>query len=260
MSTATNDSDVWQQFLTWLRSAEPRGDVEGMLRQYRGSLLDSGGNEDEAHHAIGVIMRRLNDPEQKTVEAWGLLFDKVFSSSDPAFRITANALLAEVASGRTPGRALDVCMGEGRNTVFLAEHGWQATGIDVSAEGIARARQRAAAAGVTVTTVHASAAEFDYSRQAWDLISFLYAPVPITNRDFVARATATLAPGGVVVVESFASDREQLRRKPVDIDPRDLRAAFAGFDIQRLDDVVDRPDWADAPERMVRMVAAKPAS
>jgi hypothetical protein len=64
----------------------------------------------------------------------------------------------------------------------------------------------------------------------------------------------------VVVVESFASDRDEQRRRPVDIDPRDLRAAFAGFDLERLDDVVDRPDWADAPERMVRMVACRAAA
>lgn len=255
-----DELQTWQQFLDWLPGATPRGGVEEMMRAYRAWIAERGASEEEAHHAIGVIMRRLNDPEQKTTDAWRLLFDKVFTSSDPEFRTEPNALLAAVAASRPPGRALDVCMGEGRNTVFLAEHGWQTTGVDVSTEGLARARERARTAGVTVSIVQRSAIEFDYGREAWDLISFLYAPVPITDPAFVAWATAALRPGGVVVVESFASDREAPRRKPVDIDPRDLREAFAGFKIERLEDVIDVPDWAQEAERMVRMVAEKPAA
>jgi SAM-dependent methyltransferase len=150
-------------------------------------------------------------------------------------------------------------MGEGRNTVFLAQQGWRTTGIDVSSEGLDQARQRAADANVELTLIQESADAFDYASQGWELISFLYAPVPITDPAFVARATTALRPGGVVVVESFASDREAPRRKPVDIDPRDLREAFIGFNIERLEDVIDVPDWAQEAERMVRMVAEKPA-
>jgi SAM-dependent methyltransferase len=254
------DDEIWERFVGWLTDAPAKGGVEEMLRDYRGWMVaQQGSSEEAAHRAIGVIMRRLNHPGQQTTSAWALLFDKVFSSAEPAFRTTPNALLADVAGARPPGRALDVCMGEGRNAVFLAQHGWNTTGVDLSKEGLARAQDRAAQAGVSLTAIEGAASEFDFGSQAWDLISFLYAPVPISDPQFVARATATLNGGGVVVVESFASDREQQRRKPVDIDPRDLRVAFAGFEIERLDDVVDRPDWADAPERMVRMVAIKAA-
>ncbi|HET8586736.1 MAG TPA: methyltransferase domain-containing protein [Candidatus Limnocylindria bacterium] len=257
---ATPEQRTWDGFLAWLQDAPARGGVEELLRDYRASLIQRGRSEEDAQQAIGIVMRRLNDPQQQTIGAWALLFDKVFASEQPAFQTERNALLAAVVDRRPPGRALDVCMGEGRNAIFLATRGWRTTGVDVSSEGIARARERAAVARVDVTLVQRPATEFDFGRQAWDLISFLYAPVPITDPGFVARASATLTPGGVVVVESFASDREQARRKPVDIDPRDLRAAFAGFEIERLDDIVDRPDWADAPERMVRMVAVKPAA
>lgn len=253
-----SDVGIWEHFLAWLREAPARGGVEELLREYRASLMERGQSEEDAHGAIAIIMRRLNDPQQQTTRAWALLFDKVFSSAQPAFRTAPNALLAEVAAGRAPGRALDVCMGEGRNAVFLAQCGWDTTGIDLSKAGIAHARARAAEAGVSLTTIEGSAIEFDYGSQPWDLISFLYAPVPITDPAFVSRATATLRAGGVVIVESFASDRNQQRRKPVDIDPRDLRAAFGEFEIERLEDVVDRPDWADAPERMVRMIASRP--
>jgi SAM-dependent methyltransferase len=252
--------ESWEHFLAWLREAPARGGVEELLREYRASLIGRGQSEEDAHRAIGMIMRRLNDPGQQTTRAWALLFDRVYSAADPAFRTAPNALLAAVASSRRPGRALDVCMGEGRNAVFLAQQGWDTAGIDLSTQGLARARARAADARVSLTIIEGSAIEFDYDSERWDLISFLYAPVPITDPAFVSRATASLRAGGVVVVESFASDRDEQRRRPVDIDPRDLRAAFAGFDLERLDDVVDRPDWADAPERMVRMVACRAAA
>jgi SAM-dependent methyltransferase len=245
--------ETWLRFLAWLPTAEPRGDVELMLRQHREWLAAHGATEDEAHGAMRDIMRRLNEGG----EGWRLLFDKIYASPQPVFRTSANALLAQVATSRRPGRALDVCMGEGRNTVFLAQQGWRTTGIDVSSEGLDQARRRAADASVELTLIQERADAFDYASQRWDLISVCYAPVPITDPAYVARLTQTLEPGGVVVVESFASDREERVRKPVDIDPRDLRDAFAGFAIEELQDVIDVPDWAQQAERVVRMVAEK---
>jgi SAM-dependent methyltransferase len=255
---ARDVTTTWREFLDWLPSAEPRGDVEGMLLQYRSWIGAHGGSQDDAHHAMGVIMRALNDPATDgRIEAWRLLFDKVYLSDRPVFSQRPNALLAETVRSLEPGAALDVCMGQGRNAVWLAEQGWQVTGLDVSPEGIALARERAARAGVTPTFVRQEADAFDYSRQPWDLVVVTYAPVPIADPRFVNRLTDTLVPGGMVVVESFGSDRDAPRRKPVDIDPDELRAAFASLEIRRLEDVVEPPDWAEAPERLVRMVAIR---
>jgi 2-polyprenyl-3-methyl-5-hydroxy-6-metoxy-1,4-benzoquinol methylase len=41
-----------------------------------------------------------------------------------------NRLFAAEVEGLEPGRALDVACGEGRNAVWLAERGWQVTGVD----------------------------------------------------------------------------------------------------------------------------------
>lgn len=43
-----------------------------------------------------------------------------------------------------PGHALDVGCGTGTNVIYLAGHGWQATGVDFSAAAIERARHNAA--------------------------------------------------------------------------------------------------------------------
>lgn len=48
-----------------------------------------------------------------------------------------------------PGKALDLGCGTGTNCVYLAKHGWQATGVDFVPRAIEAARRKAAADGVS---------------------------------------------------------------------------------------------------------------
>jgi SAM-dependent methyltransferase len=57
--------------------------------------------------------------------------------------------IPELIESLPPGRALDAGCGTGRLAVQLAEHGWQVTGVDGVEKPLARARERAAAAGVS---------------------------------------------------------------------------------------------------------------
>ncbi|ASN51224.1 bifunctional 2-polyprenyl-6-hydroxyphenol methylase/3-demethylubiquinol 3-O-methyltransferase UbiG [Sinomonas sp. R1AF57] len=60
-------------------------------------------------------------------------------------------LVQLVESGRIPpGRSLDLGCGEGDNSVFLARHGFEATGVDFAPAALAKARSKAEAAGVVV--------------------------------------------------------------------------------------------------------------
>ena len=45
-------------------------------------------------------------------------------------------LLVEAASKLTPGRALDLACGTGRNALWLAQHGWDVTAVDASPTAI----------------------------------------------------------------------------------------------------------------------------
>jgi cyclopropane fatty-acyl-phospholipid synthase-like methyltransferase len=65
-------------------------------------------------------------------------------------------LIALVAEGRLrPGRAVDLGCGTGANSVFLAQHGFDVTGIDFAPAGLAKARAAADRAGVRVRFVEA---------------------------------------------------------------------------------------------------------
>ena len=79
-------------------------------------------------------------------------------------------LVKLVESGRiAPGRAIDLGCGTGSNAIFLAQHGFDVTGVDFASSAIEKARQRAEEEGVTVefvvddlTTLERVAGPFDF--------------------------------------------------------------------------------------------------
>ena len=190
-------------------------------------------------------------------DAWPLIFDNIFTSRTPNFSTAPSPLLMAAVQGRPAGTALDIGMGQGRNAVALAKQGWTVTGIDISDEGLAVAKANASLAGVTLTAVHATDAQFDYGHNRWDLIAVIYGPGSTADERFVQRLSDALKPGGLVVVESFASPRSAARRRPVDIDPADLLRAFAGFRLLRFEDADGVSEWDPQTTSLVRMVAQK---
>lgn len=58
--------------------------------------------------------------------------------------------LVESPSALAPGRALDIGCGTGTQAVYLAQRGWQVTGVDAIERALAQARLKADAAGVNV--------------------------------------------------------------------------------------------------------------
>lgn len=247
------DEEVWRQFLGWLAKAPPSDNPRTLLAGYRKHLLDGGLAAAAADHQIGSITALMRTRQ----DGWQVIFNNIYSSSTTGFSTRPNALLMSAIEGRPAGRALDAGMGQGRNSVFLALKGWTVTGFDVSDAGLAIARKNAEKAGVQITAVQKSEQEFDYGVDQWDLMVFTYVPFRVENAEYVQRLQRALRPGGLVVIESFASDTGSAGRRPVDIDPAALRRAFGGFLIEKLDDVTDSPDWTTEKVRLVRMIAQK---
>lgn len=59
----------------------------------------------------------------------------------------------------TPGgsrpRAIDIACGLGRNTIFLARHGWQVTAVDISEVALGHLRELAAAEALPIVCIQA---------------------------------------------------------------------------------------------------------
>jgi len=170
------------------------------------------------------------------------------------FNHQPNRLLVDAVADVAPGRALDIGMGQGRNTVFLAQAGWDVTGVDTAATGIELAQQQATHAGVNFRGVVADIAAFDLGTNAWDLVALIY----WSDRAVLPRIKAALKPGGRVVIEFLHEDSNDYFPHPANgFKAGELEAAFAGFEILRSEVVDDVADFGERPARLVRFVARK---
>ena len=112
-----------------------------------------------------------------------------------------NRRFAEEVAGLAPGRALDLACGEGRNAVWLAERGWEVTGVDFSDVALAKAAQLATSRGVEVEWVVADVLEYEPEPRAYDLVAVLYLQLPRDELLPAVRGAANaVAPGGTLVV------------------------------------------------------------
>ena len=154
--------EVWKEFLEWLPKA-PRvdGPPSAVFNVYRDVLIKAGIPLQESDQRLDVI-RRLH---RERPDAWRVMFNNIYKSEKPDHVIEPNALLISMVEGRKPGRALDIGMGQGRNSVFLALRGWDVTGFDLSDEGIATARRNADRAGVKVNAIRGTEDAFDYGTE-----------------------------------------------------------------------------------------------
>jgi SAM-dependent methyltransferase len=134
-------------------------------------------------------------------------WDERYRSKELVWGAEPNAFVAEAAEGLEPGRALDLACGEGRNAVWLASRGWQATAVDFSAEGLRSAAQLAEAAEVELELIEADATIWTAPERAFDLVVVAYLQLPREPRRAALRtAVAAVAPGGRLVVVAHDAD------------------------------------------------------
>ncbi len=136
-------------------------------------------------------------------------WDARYAGDELVWRGEPNRFVAEEAAGLSPGTALDLACGEGRNAVWLAEQGWTVTGADFSTVGLAKGARLAAERGVTVTWVEADAVHWDPTEAAFDLVIVCYLQLAADERrEAFARAARAVAPDGTLLV--VAHDRRNL--------------------------------------------------
>ena len=164
----------------------------------------------------------------------------------------------ESVSGLEPGNALDVGAGQGRNAVWLAQQGWDVTGIDISGVGLAVAAANAEKVGTPIKTAKTTYLDFDFGTEQWDLIVMILSWAPMSDPAFIARLNASLRPGGVIVFEHVLETEKQSFPAYVQgLPPNALLTHFKDFHIQKYEEGVWPGDWGGPPAELVRMIARK---
>src|SRR5438093_68590 len=97
-------------------------------------------------------------------------YDRFYLDPTSKVNLGPNAFLVEMMRGRTPGVALDYAMGEGRNSIYLAQLGWEVWGFDPAAAAVRVANQHAAALGVSLHTASVAADQFTFGTERFDLL------------------------------------------------------------------------------------------
>jgi SAM-dependent methyltransferase len=177
-----------------------------------------------------------------------------FGDPSTEFNRQPSKLLVDAIRDRKPGKAIDLGMGEGRNAIFLAQHGWQTTGVDLADVAVAQARKRALALGVKLDAVVDGLDHFEFGKNRWDLITLFYMHAwyhgakPASAR----RIREALKPGGLLVIEGFAGKESFM------FQPNELLRDFSNLRILRYEDLEGEADWAPGQKsHIIRLVAEK---
>ncbi len=152
----------------------------------------------------------------------------------------------------TEGRALDVAGGAGRNAMWLAQRGLAVAIADVSAVGLALARQRAAAAHVTIETIEIDLELCPLPRGPYDVIlstCFLWRPL-------FTQFPASVASGRVLaVIQPTKKNLQRNDKPPLDylLDEGELPRLAVGLEIIHF-----REGWMADGRHDAVLIARKP--
>ncbi|CAF1068583.1 unnamed protein product [Rotaria sordida] len=155
---------------------------------------------------------------------------------------------------------LDIAMGQGRNSIWLAQKGYKVTGFDSSVQGIQIAKNLAKQLNLTTLQTHITTIEeFDFGFEQWDLIICMYFPI-INETNYLRRIEQSLKYNGLLIVEVFhwdsLSDEYII---PIDVTYRtnDIPLLFSNLTILMYEEPIDYSDFGNQLTKIIRYVGQK---
>ena len=139
------------------------------------------------------------------------MWDERYSQAEYAYGKQPNDFLKQHIARLNKGRSLCLADGEGRNSVFLAQHAHDVVAVDQSSPGMHKARQLAEENAVSIEAVVADLAEFSIEQNSWDNIVSIFCHLPVALRKQVhASAVRGLKSGGILLLEAYTPEQIQL--------------------------------------------------
>jgi SAM-dependent methyltransferase len=156
------------------------------------------------HHHHAAHQHAAPSSDLSPAEHW----EQRYSGAERVWSGRVNATMAAEVAGFSPGAAIDLGCGEGGDVLWLAEQGWQAHGLDISATAVGRARAEAVARGLENATFTATdLSTWQPEPASVDLVtaSFFQSDVALDRVRILRRAASALRPGGHLVLISHAA-------------------------------------------------------
>ena len=199
------------------------------------------------------------DESESTKARWNERYDRnmYIYGKEPA------AFLKQKMNGLQKGKALVLAMGEGRNAVYLAQNGFDVTGVDISEVAIEKCNKLAKERNTTVNAVVADLTDYDMGEEQFDLITKFYYHEP----SIFPLIIDALKPGGMFILEQFSIDHLKYRetsafgpRNPdYLIKPNELLQHFRSLRILYYEDTVVELDEGmhKGTAAVIRLIAQK---
>jgi SAM-dependent methyltransferase len=155
-------------------------------------------------------------------------WEEMYRSGERGKEDAPTLLIVETARNLTPGIAIDLACGAGRNALYLAENGWAVTAIDGSEKAVGLMKLRAAARGLCVHTEVSDlqAPGFTLPHDSFDLIVIAY----YLQRDLFPKVKLAVRPGGLILAIVHTPERGE-ERSEKRAAPGELRGFFQDWEI-----------------------------
>ena len=185
-------------------------------------------------------------------------WDGRYATKEFVWTASANRFVAAEVASLSPGRALDLAAGEGRNAVWLAGRGWSVCAVDFSSIAIEKGKQLAAERNVSskIDFQVADLRNYEPDMGVFDLVTLIYLQIPQAElAPIIARAAGAVALNGTFLL--VAHDSSNLAHGyggPLDADllytTEQVLAALGGqLDIEKAC-AVERPVETDSGVRV----------
>jgi tellurite methyltransferase len=163
-------------------------------------------------------------------------WEKKYSGDGYETRRAPSVLLTEWLDDRPPGRALDLACGTGRNSLYLAEKGYDVTAIDISPRAIKLAENSAREKGFKIDWIVADLDNYAIQGR-YDLIVISFFSV---NKNMVLPIINALRSGGILLTENHmlspSAAEDEARKHRFHLRPGELRELFKGLKVIRYEE------------------------
>ena len=158
--------------------------------------------------------------------------DERFKGKGFAFGKEPNPFLKKHFHLLPKGKVLDLAAGEGRNAVFLAQHGFDVDAVDISEKGLGKARRFANEMGVKINSLMADLDTYKIEKERYDLIANFY----FLKRSLIPRIKKGLKKGGRIIFETYILEHRNISSEgPKDrkyyLKPNELLQLFKDFQV-----------------------------
>lgn len=130
-----------------------------------------------------------------------------YNSEEYFFGKEPNEFMKEEIEKLTPGKALFLGDGEGRNSVYASTLGWKVDAIDISDVGKDKANKLAQEKNVAINYQVTDAINYDYPQQTYNAIVIIYFHIEKKLREeFDKKIINALKPNGTLILLVYEED------------------------------------------------------